>query len=471
MYCPPKPLSIIRRLQENGYQAVLAGGCVRDGLLGLMPNDWDIATSATPDQVEALFDRTIPVGKQFGIIIVLVDGEPYEVATFRGESTYADGRHPDAIRFVPMAEDTQRRDFTVNALLYDPIAEQLHDFVGGEADLKARVIRAVGDPLQRFSEDKLRVLRAIRFAVNLDFQLDSKTQEAVTVVAPEVVQRVSAERIATELEKMLMGGHSQRAFMLLEETRLLPSILPELHAEIGVEQPPLYHPEGDVWQHQLKALGFLDATLRRCRKTATDEAPAFVFDGNNGLMAAPPAALRSLAWATLLHDIGKPPTFFQDTDRIRFNGHDALGAKMATAVLRRLKQPTALIDDVDYLVHHHMGLTQLPLAKLAKRRRKVQDPRFPILLELTRIDSSSAYGDLSHYDYALNEWFEEQQRPPILVPTITGLHLKKLGIPPGPIYRTILDAAKDRELESPFANLDDALNWLRQYLADNTQNS
>ncbi|MBO7741691.1 MAG: HDIG domain-containing protein, partial [Victivallales bacterium] len=353
--CPENTLAVIRRLQEAGHQAVLAGGCVRDALLGRTANDWDVATSALPDQVEALFEKTVAVGKQFGIIVVVLpDGSHCEVATFRGEGRYLDGRHPSEIRFVDMEEDVKRRDFTVNALLADPVSGEIYDFTGGLEDLKNGILRAVGEPSRRFEEDRLRVLRAIRFAASLGFQIHPDTVAAIAPALPFLKQCLSAERIAAETDKMLLCGNSQYAFRMLEETGILRVLFPELAACIGVQQPPQFHPEGDVWQHQLKLMGALDLIIRKCRRIDSPVPPEERQNHEGALAAAATEELRYLAWGALLHDIGKPPTFYQAADRIRFNGHDCVGAKMAKEVMTALKLPGALVENAVHLVLNHM---------------------------------------------------------------------------------------------------------------------
>ncbi len=460
---PSEPLAIIRRLQDAGYQAVLAGGCVRDALLGKAPHDWDIATSARPEEIEAVFPRTVPVGRQFGIIIVIGDeNTPYEVATFRGESTYTDGRHPDEIRFVGMQEDVKRRDFTINALLYDPISQELLDFVEGEKDLRAGILRAVGDPELRFQEDRLRILRAIRFAANLNFRIDDATWEAVCREHEAVRGCVSQERIREELEKMLVNGAAKQSFSLLNDSGLLEEILPELAAERGVEQPPQFHPEGDVWQHEIKLLGFLDETVRRIQCASSCER----FDSGCRLQHASAEELSWLCWGALLHDIGKPPTFEEKEDRIHFNGHDVVGAEMAQAVMRRLKHSSETTENACYLVREHMNIIQLQKARIARQRRALQHPLFPLLLELMRLDSLASFGglDLHHSTVAL--WQEEARRPKPPKPTITGDDLLARGYKTGRELGKLLQYCADYELEHPFANREEALKWL-----DTTLNS
>ena len=464
-HCPPDALKIVQLLQEHGHQAVFAGGCVRDMLLGCEPHDWDIATSARPEQVEELFPHTYAVGKQFGIITVVgEDQENYEVATFRGDVAYSDGRHPDEIRFVDMAEDVRRRDFTCNALLGDPVAGVIHDFVGGVADLKAGVLRAVGEPERRFEEDKLRVLRAVRFAATLGFEIEPATWSAVQTYAGRVAGVVSVERIAAELEKMLLCGNGQRVLELLDSSGLLVSILPELSAFHGVQQPPQFHPEGDVWNHQLKLQGALDATVRRCQSCPAD-APRFNAAGE--LQRASASELRALVWGALLHDVGKPPTCKFENGRWRFNGHDVVGAEMAEKLLRKLRLSNEVIETAVFLVRHHLGLTAMREARIATRRKRLQDPRFPLLLELVRLDSLASFGDLSLHAWLHEAWEEEMARPPQFTPTIQGRDLIALGIAPCPAFKPILQAAFDHELEEPFADHAAALAWLRDFVVKN----
>ena len=458
---PQAALAIIRTLQSHGFQAVFAGGCVRDALRGEQPHDWDIATSAHPEQVEALFPRTIPVGKNFGIIVVLgEDGVGYEVATFRGEGKYTDGRHPDSIRYVDMEEDVKRRDFTVNALLYDPIAQKLYDFVGGEADMHAKVLRAVGDASARFEEDKLRTLRAVRFAARLGFTIEPQTLEAIRVAAYKVPLCVSPERIAAESEKILLSGTATCAFNLMEESRLLEYVYPYLYAMIGVEQPPQFHPEGDVWQHTLKALSVLDETVLRC-KAAPDDAPRF--DVQDRLQRASETELRILTWGTLLHDIGKPATFERGEDRIHFNGHDSIGATMAEEELTALHLPNEIIAGASELVRAHMNQLGLKEARVATRRRRLQNPLYPLILELVRIDTLASFGILGFYTQLVAWWKEEMARPVPPKPTITGRDLIALGIPPSPRFGKMLHDIYDYELENPFPSHAAAMEWVKEH--------
>ncbi|MFA6929901.1 MAG: CCA tRNA nucleotidyltransferase [Lentisphaeria bacterium] len=453
---PEEAMDIIHRLQQAGFQACLAGGCVRDFLLGKTAHDWDVATSATPDQIEQLFPQNIPVGKAFGIVVVLSNGKPFEVATFRGDGVYKDGRHPEQIFFASLEEDVKRRDFTVNAMLYDPIAKHLYDFVEGQQDLNHKILRSVGNPWQRFQEDKLRLLRAIRFAANLHFTIEEKTWQALCLECRNI-KLVSRERIAAELEKMLLGGHSASAFQLLNQSGLLQVILPSVAAMQDVAQPPEFHPEGDVWQHTLIMLSEWDKTLLNC-STST---PSQRFkDGQ--LTSASALEKRILAWAVLLHDIGKPETF-QKVDRIRFNGHDCLGAELAKEILLGLKLPKNLIDGVHTLVRQHMSLTSFPMMREANRRRKLQETHFPLLLELHRLDSLGSHKILSLHKDILQAWQTEQSRPIPPQPLLNGKDLLQLGYQPGPIFSSILKAVQDATLENTVKTREEALKWINEH--------
>ena len=434
---------IVRRLSSAGHRAVFAGGCVRDRLLGVEPKDYDVATSATPEEVLKLFPRSIPVGAAFGVVRVLADplwapatADPaalplqIEVATFRSESGYSDGRHPDAVRFSGEREDVLRRDFTINGLLFDPLRNEVIDHAGGQADLARKRIRAIGDPVRRFQEDHLRLLRAVRFAAALGFEIDGPTWAALKKNADQVVT-VSAERIRDELSKMLTGPDPRRALELLKSARLLKQVLPEVEALAGVEQPPEYHPEGDVWVHTLLLLGQL----------------------SNAPLA--------LALGALLHDIGKPPTCTR-TDRIRFNEHEKVGAEMAREVLRRLKFPNAVSDQVTELVRGHMTFKDASHMRPATLKRFLRQPDFETHLALHRLDCLACHQDLSAYAFCrgrLAELPAEQLRP---TPLVTGADLKALGLVPGPSFGKILADVEDRQLEGQLASKAEALAYVRQ---------
>jgi len=461
--CPEHITHILQTLQAHGHQAVLAGGCVRDSLLSKIPHDWDVATDATPEQVEKLFPCTYAVGRQFGIIVVHSHGVDTEVAMFRGEGDYTDGRHPGQVFQAPMEEDAKRRDFTINAMMYDPLHDKLYDFTGGQEDLQRKIIRTVGNPDHRFQEDKLRLLRAIRFAAKLKFSIDNDTWQAIKHHAPEIAA-VSEERIAQELTKMLLGGHSATAFDLLLSSSLLaqPAVLPEVAAMHGVPQPPQFHPEGDVWTHTLLMLRDLDKTLAACRLvTEPDNSPRFTPQGR--LAWATEDELTALAWATLLHDVGKPRTMTV-TDRIRFNAHDVVGASMAAGILRRLKQSTALVESVHNLVRQHMRPPSFKDMRLAHRRRFLQEPWCPLLLELFRLDCASSHHKMDLHIDLVAAQMAEASRPKPPAPLLNGNDLKQFGLKPGPQFRIILEQVRDLTLEGKLRTREDALAWLQEHI-------
>lgn len=417
---------IIERLRAAGFEAYLAGGCVRDMLLGRDPADYDIATSAHPERVQALFDRTVAVGAAFGVVRVLLDDESYEVATFRAEGPYQDGRHPSSVRYATAQEDVARRDFTINGLLYDPRTADVLDFVGGRADLDARLIRTIGDAAARFAEDRLRMLRAVRLAAELEFALAPDVVQAIRSLAPGVAQ-VSAERIRDELVRMVTGPDPARALGLLRDTELLGHVLPEVAAEVGVPQPEEFHPEGDVFEHTRLAL----AELRR------------------------PSA--TLAMATLLHDVGKPPTFERAPDRIRFSRHDEVGATMARVVMERLRFPRRDAERVVTLVGRHMVFKDVARMRESRLRRLVADAAFPELLELHRADCAASHGDLSTYEWVRAFVHRLAGEPPVPRPLITGDDLLAMGLTPGPRVGRVLRAVETARLEGEIATREEAL--------------
>ena len=349
-------IEIVRRLQTEGFQSFWVGGCVRDQLLGKEPDDYDIATAATPDQIETLFPRTIPVGRPFGVMLVVEGRHRFQVATFREESDYHDGRHPQRVTFSTPRTDARRRDFTVNGLFYDPIKERLHDWVGGVADLRAKLLRTIGNPVQRFAEDHLRLLRCARFAAQLDFTVAPETFSAVRAEAAKVAT-VSPERLRDELMKLFRAPHARQGLELLRESGLLPHVCPEIVATIGCEQSPEYHPEGSVFNHLLRMLHHL-----------------------------PPGASPLLPWAVLLHDIGKPPTSSRDpvTGQIHFYGHEEIGAEIARKTLTRLRFSRKQIDAITLCVRQHMQFKDVMQMRKATLRRLLLRPTFPLELEPTR---------------------------------------------------------------------------------------
>ena len=453
-------ISVIRTLREHGHQAYLVGGCVRDLLLGREPADYDVSTDATPREVMRIFPETYAVGAQFGVVLVPIDGltardlehaahheeqedqtpieaakrHAIEVATFRSDGLYTDGRHPDEVRFSKTAEeDVQRRDFTINGLLLDPLDhDKVIDYVAGRADLDAGVIRTIGDPEHRFAEDKLRMLRAIRFAARFEYRIDPKTFTAIQRLATEIHQ-VSRERIREELTKMLTEGHARRAFELLDESRLLHEVLPEIEKMKGVEQPPEYHPEGDVWVHTLMLLEQL-----------------------------PPGTSRTLAWGALLHDVGKPPTFRVAPDRIRFDGHVDVGVAMARDICHRLRMSNDDTAQILALVNNHMKFADTPRMKESTLKRFLRLPNFPEHLALHRLDCLSSHADLSLYDFVSKKMAEtpaEEIRP---APLLTGEDLIALGHTPGPRFKEILSAVEDQQLEGSLTSREAALDFVRQ---------
>jgi poly(A) polymerase len=429
-------ISIVRTLRERGHQAFLVGGCVRDLLLGREPADYDVATDAVPEEVMRIFPETYAVGAQFGVVLVPVpkeqrklgQSETIEVATLRSDVGYSDGRHPDEVRFTrDPSEDVQRRDFTINGLLLDPTNNQVLDFVGGQKDLEARSIRAIGDPALRFSEDKLRMLRAVRFAARFEYTIEPATFAAIRQLAPQIHQ-VSRERVRDELTKMLTEGHARRAFELLDQTGLLHEVLPEIEAMKGVEQPPEFHPEGDVFVHTLLMLEKL-----------------------------PQSCPITLAWGVLLHDVGKPPTFRRAPDRIRFDDHVDVGVKMAEAISRRLRFSNDDTEQILALIDNHMRFGHVERMKASTFKRFIRLPRFGEHMELHRLDCESSHRNLRVYNLVREKMAElppEAVRP---APLLTGDDLIAAGYSPGPRFKEILCAIEDAQLEGRLRSRDEAM--------------
>jgi poly(A) polymerase len=419
-------------LRANGYQAYLVGGCVRDRLLGINAKDFDIATDATPDEVLALYPDAERVGAHFGVVLVCRDLRCVEVATFRSDFEYVDGRHPSAVRFEKDAKcDALRRDFTINALFLDPFTNDVLDFADGRADLAARLIRAIGDPEKRFGEDHLRMLRAVRFAARLGFDIEPQTEAAIRRLKSRI-HSVSAERVRDELVRILTEGHARRGFELLERTGLLDEILPEIAALKGVEQPPEFHPEGDVWTHTLIML--------------------------EGL---PKGASPTLALGVLLHDAGKPLTF-RVADRIRFDGHVEAGEELTRKIMTRLRFSNEEIKQVEALVANHMRFKDAPRMKDSTLKRFLRLGSFHEHLELHRLDCESSHGMLGNYEYVrskLEEFGREQISPPRLV---TGKDLIKLGYIPGPEFGRILNLIEDAQLEGRVKTKEEALSLIAE---------
>ena len=436
--------NIVRELRRRGFQAYFAGGCVRDTVLGLPPADYDVATDATPPEVMRIFPETYAVGAQFGVVLVPVpDDLPraatpsehpnyVEVATFRNDGSYSDGRHPDQVSYSnDPREDVQRRDFTINGLLMDPLdGDRVLDFVGGRDDLNAGVIRAIGEAERRFHEDKLRMLRAVRFAARFGYLIEPQTFAAIRELAAGTHQ-VSRERVRDEVTKMLTEGHARAAFELLDSSGLLHEVLPEVERMKGVQQPPQFHPEGDVWVHTLLLLEKL-----------------------------PPHCPRTLAWGALLHDVGKPPTFRVAPDRIRFDNHVEVGVRMAEEICRRLHFSNEDTRQILALVANHMRFADAERMKESTLKRFMRLPQFDEHLELHRIDCLSSHGNLALYDFVrdrLAQTPEEEIRP---APLLNGDDLIGLGYRPGPEFRDILAAVEDAQLEGTLHTRDEALSFV-----------
>ncbi len=423
-------LRVLETLNRAGHRALLAGGCVRDLYLGLEPKDWDIASDASPEEVMALFARTVPVGVRFGIVVVVLDERHYEVARFRRDGPYSDGRRPERVEVADAQADAQRRDFTINGLFYDALTAELIDYVGGQEDIERGILRAIGDAQARFGEDYLRLLRAVRFAARLGFEIEEHTYVALCQMAAHIAE-TSAERVADELTRLLVEGDAVRGLELLMDTGLLAVLLPEVAVLRGVEQPPEFHPEGDVWTHLLLVMGQLQ-----------NPSP-------------------ELAWGALLHDIGKEPTF-EVTDRIRFNGHDAVGAEMAEKICRRLRMSRARSERIRELVAQHMRIRYIAEMRKSKRKRLLREDYFSELLELHRADCLGCHGKLDLYDYgvqALAEQGEEVLRPERL---LNGKDLIELGFSAGPLLGRILHKLEDAQLEEQVETREQALAWVRR---------
>ena len=425
---------IARRLQRAGFAAFWVGGCVRDFLLGCEPHDYDIATDAKPEQVEKLFRKTIPVGKKFGVVIVVENGRQFQVATFRAETDYRDGRRPEKVVFASAQADARRRDFTVNGLFYDPATEQIHDWVGGEKDLRAKIIRTIGVPEERFAEDHLRLLRAVRFAARLDFEIEPRTFAAIKLLAPKI-RRISAERIRDELLKLFRPPHAARGLVLLRDSGLLEPVLPELAATVSCAQSPEYHPEGTVFEH-IKLM----------------------------LKKLPPGADELLPWAVLLHDIAKPVTAARDavTGAIHFYGHEKTGAEMARAILNRLRFPKKQIDEIAACVLHHMQFKDVKQMRKATLRRLLLRETFPLELELHRLDCLGSHGDLSHHDFLVEQAEEFKKKPAMRPPLLTGGDLIALGMKPGPALGALLAEIREKQLADELKDKRQAKAWAKK---------
>ena len=430
----PVARTIVERLQKKGFTAFYAGGCVRDMLRGVIPVDYDIATSARPEQVQALFQRTIAVGAHFGVVCVLEAGMEFEVATFRADGIYIDGRHPDSVTFSSPEQDAQRRDFTVNGMFYDPIREEIIDFVNGQADLEAKILRAIGNPAHRFSEDRLRMLRAVRFATTLGFEIESATWKALLLQSSEI-HSVSPERIREEWVRLFLSPNRLRGFDLLDASGLMQEIIPEISALKGCEQPPQFHPEGDVFIHTRIMIELL-----------------------------PPEVSVPLVFSVLLHDIGKPATFtyHPEENRIRFSGHDKVGAEMAEKVMERLRFSRAEIDATVEAVDQHMVFKDVQKMRVSRLRRFMSRPHFDDEMVLHKVDCASSHGMLDNFEFLLLKKAEFANEPLIPPPLVTGRDLLALGWKPGPAIGKTLESVQTRQLEGTLTTREEALSWISE---------
>ncbi|MBI4480544.1 MAG: CCA tRNA nucleotidyltransferase [Acidobacteria bacterium] len=427
--------TVAAKLGEGGFQAYFVGGCVRDLLRGVEPQDWDIATDACPADVLILFPHSLMVGAQFGVVGVIIGKDLVEVATFRNDGLYSDGRRPDAVSYTRNPrEDVLRRDFTINGLLLHPASGEVLDFVEGKNDIERRVVRAIGSPERRFAEDRLRMLRAIRFAAVLGYEIDGSTFAAVQHRSHEITE-VSAERVRDELLRILTGGQARRGMELLDSSGLLKHILPGVSAMKGVAQPPEFHPEGDVWTHTLLMLEMLE---KDCSET--------------------------LAVGVLLHDVGKPPTFRVATDRIRFDNHVTVGMRMAEEICRRLHLSHDQIVQVASLVENHLRFKDVPQMRPSTLKRFLRLEKFEEHMELHRLDCLSSHRNLDNYEYVrekMQELPEAAIRPARL---ITGNDLIAMGLAPGPRFAEILHAVEDAQLEGQLHSREQALEWARRFV-------
>jgi poly(A) polymerase len=429
-------LDIVRRLQQAGFPAFWVGGCVRDFLLGREPVDYDIVTAALPEQVERLFKRTIAVGRKFGVMVVLEGSREFQVATFRAEADYQDGRHPELVAFGDAQADARRRDFTVNGLFYDPVRQESHDWVGGEADLRARIIRTIGAPVERFAEDHLRLLRAVRFAAQLDFSIEAGTFAALKANAAKI-KAISAERVREELVKLFRPPHAARGLDLLRESGLLEQVLPEIAATVACEQSPDFHPEGTVFNH-------LQLMLQNL----------------------PPEADPSLPWAVLLHDVAKPVTASTDpeTGSRHFYGHEKLGADMAAEILERLRFPRKQIDEIVQAVRCHMQFKDTLEMRKSTLRRLLMRPTFALELELHRLDCLGSHGRLDVHDFLVAQARLLEAQPQIRPPLLKGDDLIALGMEPGPALGALLAEIREKQLQDELTTRTEARKWAKRWL-------
>ena len=426
-------VEIIGKLQEEGHVAYLAGGCVRDMLRGKIPKDYDIATSALPEQITSIFSKTREVGVHFGVVIVIKDNQSFDVATFRNDGSYKDGRHPENVTFSTPEEDTARRDFTINGIFFDPISQKHIDFVDGRSDIEKMVVRAIGDPDLRFQEDHLRLLRAVRFAARFNYEIEEKTWKSIKLNASGI-SKISKERVRDELTKILLNENRVLGFDLLVDSGLMEHIIPEILQLKGCEQPPQFHPEGDVFVHTRLMLSLLN------------DNPSI-----------------ELVLSVLLHDIGKPATYSFDeaADRIRFNGHDKLGAEMSNQILRSLKFSNSIIEDVVQMVANHMTFKDVQKMRQSKLKRFMSRSTFSDEKELHRVDCLGSWGGLDNYDFLNEKMIEFANEPIIPAPLLTGKDLIEFGWAPGPNLGETLNSVQDLQLEGTLNSKEEALEWVK----------
>jgi poly(A) polymerase len=427
---------IVRTLKQKCFEAYFVGGCVRDFIRGVAPDDYDIVTSAHPEQVISLFPHTVAIGAKFGVIAVIIEGHAFEVATFRSDDAYIDGRRPTQVHFSTAKEDVYRRDFTINGLLMDPATAEIIDYVDGRGDIEKKIIRTIGDPTARFNEDYLRMLRAVRFAATLDFAIDEAAKKAIAHGAAKIKQ-ISAERVREELDKMLTRFGGRKGLELMAEMKLLEEILPEVKHLQGVDQPPRFHPEGDVWQHTLIMQDLLPE-------------------------AGPLGTNRKLSWAALLHDVGKAVTRTEDENGVHFYGHVKAGEEIADVIMQRLRFSNADREAVIALIHYHMVFMNVQKMRQGRLKRFLRMPDFDLHLELHRLDCRSSHGMLDNYEFCKDQLAhleEEDLHPPRL---LTGYDLMAIGFHPGKEMGDILKALEDAQLEGTITNKEQAETFVRE---------
>lgn len=425
-------IGLVKRLQERGYRALFAGGCVRDMLMGIESADYDIATSARPEEVTGLFEKTIPVGKQYGVVIVVAGDHQFEVATFRSEGPYSDGRHPDSVRFVDAEGDARRRDFTINGMFYDPVKGRLLDYVWGRMDIKQGLIRTIGDPHERFGEDYLRLIRAARFASRFDYKIELSAKWVIKENAEKILG-VSWERIRGELQKMFLDDNRKRSLQLLDELGLMVKVLPEVTAMKDVEQPENLHPEGDVFVHTLLCMSYLK------------KRPSW-----------------ALAMGTLLHDVGKPVTIVESGGRMRYPLHESVGAEMAGEICDRFKTSREEKEKIKWLVKKHLAFKDARKMRLSKLKRLLSHEDYPLLAELCRVDALASSGDLTDYNFCqqMRERFKEEELKPVRL--LTGDDLIAMDLRPGPIFSKILTQVYDEQLEGKIRTREEAIERAKE---------